>query len=155
MESRTFSRFLRQSTNSDTPLNFYKSPNYNWQQISNENKNAREAYIIYFSNKLKFEKKTLQTRDDNQGNQKEGSWLEIFHLLIETRKATGFTSPRVNCWNINQVTSRYQIGFTKLVQVSSFETKYAQNWYIQSKAKRVNTPLSSAYLKQLQYHISA
>ena len=34
----------------------------------------------------------LQTRADNQVHQKEGCWREIFHLLIERRKATGVMS---------------------------------------------------------------
>ena len=31
--------------------------------------------------------------------------------LIKTRKATGFKSVRLNCWEINQVTSICQIDF--------------------------------------------
>ena len=56
----------------------------------------------------------LQTRVDNHENQKELQILdiiiagfEIFYFLIETRKATGFKSLQVNCWEINQVTSEY------------------------------------------------
>ena len=53
----------------------------------------------------------MQTRADNQGDQNEGCWLEIFHLLIETIKATGINSLWVNFWEINQVTPKCQIDF--------------------------------------------
>ena len=39
----------------------------------------------------------LQTRADNHGNQSESCWYEIFNLLIETIKATGFASLQLNC----------------------------------------------------------
>ena len=35
--------------------------------------------------------------------------LEMFHLLNETRKATGFKTLGVNCSKINQVTSKCQM----------------------------------------------
>ena len=66
-------------------------------------------------------KKTLllHTRDDNQGNQNEGhapdtiiAGFEIFQSLIETRKASGIKFLRVNCWEINHVTSKCLIDFS-------------------------------------------
>ena len=42
----------------------------------------------------------MQTKADNQVNQNEG----CFYLLIETKKANGFRSLRVNCHEIYQVT---------------------------------------------------
>ena len=49
----------------------------------------------------------MQTKADNQGNQNEG----CFYLLIETKKANGFRSLRVNCHEIYQVTPKCQIDF--------------------------------------------
>ena len=58
----------------------------------------------------------LQTMADNQGNQNKRqtpetiiAGFEIFQLLTETRKATGFKSLRVNYWKINQLTSKCQM----------------------------------------------
>ena len=54
---------------------------------------------------------TIADKGCNQGSQNEGCWLEIFQLLIEIRKAITFTSPRVNCGEINEVTPKCQIDF--------------------------------------------
>lgn len=36
---------------------------------------------------------------------------------MRTKKITGFKSSRVNCWEINQVTTKYQMNFwTKLAK---------------------------------------
>ena len=60
----------------------------------------------------------MQSRADNQENQNEGqvsdttiASFKIFHFLIETRKAAGFKSLQVNCWEIDQVALKYQIVF--------------------------------------------
>ena len=57
-----------------------------------------------------------------QGIQNEGqvsdtvtASFEIFQLLIETRKATGFKFLRENCWEINQVTSKCQMHFSNKI----------------------------------------
>ena len=63
-------------------------------------KKAWEALKVYFSNKLRVEQKLHYCRQDwSTGKPKWGisswhsnCWLEIFHILIEKRKATRFAS---------------------------------------------------------------
>ena len=70
----------------------------------------------------------LQTSAGNQGNQNEDCWLEIFHLSIKRRKATGFMSLWVNHWKFNQVTTKSQVDFfSKTCRKSS---KTEQVFYI-------------------------
>ena len=61
----------------------------------------------------------MQIRADNQGNQNEGqaydtiiTFFENFQLLIETRKATSFTSLQVKYKEVNQVPSKCQMNFS-------------------------------------------
>ena len=68
----------------------------------------------------------LQTRTDNQANQNEGRWLEIFHPLIRTRKATGSTSVQVICQEIKQVTPKCQMDF------------FNKTWNKRSKTEQVH-----------------
>ena len=81
-------------------------------------------------------KKTLllHTRDDNQGNQNEGhapdtiiAGFEIFQSLIKTRKASGIKFLRVNCWEINHVTSKCLIDFSD--KTCKKKKKFAQKEY--------------------------
>ena len=58
--------------------------------------------------------------------------FEIFQLLIETRKATGLKSLRVNCWEINQVTSNVVFQFKQSILNSG--SKFAKKMYFWSKA---------------------
>ena len=44
-------------------------------------------------------------------------------VIIKTRKATGFKSLRINCWKINQATSRCQIDFSDKTCKKRFKTK--------------------------------
>ena len=62
---------------------------------------------------------TIAIRADNQGNQNEGQAYDTiitffvnFQLLIETRKATSFTSLQVKYKEVNQVPSKYQMNFS-------------------------------------------
>ena len=59
-----------------------------------KDKKAWETLKRFLVTNYGFEQKS-STMAYNQGSQNEGYWLEIFHLLIETRKVTGFTSLRV------------------------------------------------------------
>ena len=100
----------------NSSLKTTRFPRNQWFSIPKENNKVWKALNVYFSNILWCEQKLpLQTRADNQGNQNEGCWLEVFHLLIETKKSTGFTSLRVNCREIIQVTPWI------------FSTKFAKN----------------------------
>ena len=50
--------------------------------------------------------------------------FEIFQLLIKTRKATGLKSLRVNCWEINQVTSNVAFQFKQ--SILNFGSKFSK-----------------------------
>ena len=58
--------------------------------------------LLYYN---KIKKRTRETLNI------ESCWLEIFHLLIETRKDTRFTSLRLKCRKINQVTAKCHMIF--------------------------------------------
>ena len=60
----------------------------------------------------------------------------------ETRKATGFKSLRINCWEINQVTSKCQI---------SFLNKTCKN---RPKTEKNTSPSDFTYSKQSRYQNS-
>lgn len=56
--------------------------------------------------------------DNQEGHQNEGqvadiiiAGFKILQLLIETKNASAFKFLRVNCWEINQLTSKFQMIF--------------------------------------------
>ena len=54
----------------------------------------------------------MQNRADNQGNQNEGQDSDTIVLASrEARKATGFKSQRVSCFEFYQTTSKCQVDF--------------------------------------------
>ena len=55
-----------------------------------------------------------------------------FNLL--TRKATGFKSKRVNCWEINQIKLKCQMDFK--LAILNFWTKSTQKGYFRSKERK-------------------
>ena len=69
---------------------------------------------------FKTNKKTWEAVnvDNQEGHQNEGqvadiiiAGFKIFQLLIETKNASAFKFLRVNCWEINQLTSKFQMIF--------------------------------------------
>ena len=66
----------------------------------------------------------------DQGNQIESCWYEIFHLLIETRKATGFAS----LW-------------VKYHEILIFWTIFAQKGYYLYKTEKLNTTIEFCIFK--------
>ena len=82
----------------------------------NVNKKTWEALNVYFSNKLLFEQKLFYCRPGLKlkcwtCSWHNSCWLDIFYLLIETRKSTGFKSLQANWSDINKVTPKCQMYF--------------------------------------------
>ena len=62
---------------------------------------------------------------------------------LNTRKATGFKSPRINCWKINQVAPKWQIYFLDKTCKKGL------------KQKERTSPSNFTKSKQSRYQISA